>query len=312
MAAPDQPLVTACVGTFNRERYLRETLDGVFAQTYPRMEVIVVDDASTDGSARLIEAEYGSRLQFVRLPENSGRPAVPRNVAARRAKGDYVAFLDSDDGWYPERLTRQVAFLEAHPDIPFCHAYCHLLDEDSKILGVRHEGALPPTGDCFRELARHCFISISSVLVRRSLLDEVGLFNEDPRYRAREDYEWFMRIARRHPVGLVDEVLARYRRAPTGISQVEGAWRTRPQDAEAHRLLLMRRDIWEGRVPRKLMRDALLDALEENTIWWRDRGRAGRALWFALWAWRVAPWRPAAWREGLKTLGRLIVPRSRQ
>jgi glycosyltransferase involved in cell wall biosynthesis len=296
------PLVSVVIGAYNRERYIRQTLADVFAQTYAPFEVIVVDDASTDQTAGIVAAEFGSRVRLIRRPVNSGLPAVPRNAGLAQATGVYVAFLDSDDGWYPEKLAKQVEFLQAHPDIPVCHTYCHVIDEFGHVAGTRHEGAMPATGDCFLPLVRHCFISISSVMARRDLLVAMGGFNEDPRYRAREDYELFLRIAKQHPVGLIDEVLARYRRASTGISQDDRTWKTRPQDVIAHQLLLERRDIWGGRTTRRVMRQALLDALEENSIWWRERGYSRRALWFAGRALVAAPGRGLGWREGLKSV----------
>lgn len=290
------PLVSVCIGAYNRARYIRETLDSVFAQTYPHLEVIVVDDASTDGTADIV-ASYGSRVRLIRRDRNSGMCPITRNQAARAATGDYVAFLDSDDAWYPQKLEKQVALLEARPDLPLCHTYCHVMDEESRITGIRHEGALPPTGRCFEALLHHCFITISSVMIRRTLFDEVGgYFIEDPRYGIwGEDLEFFLRVARRFPIGLVDAVLTRYRRAQTGIST--GNWRQIPESAPMHRMVVDRRDIWQGVVPRRVVVDAFAGACRTNAAYWRGRGYPARAVWLALYGLRTAPWSPALFRE---------------
>lgn len=282
------PLVSVCIGSYNRERYIRETLDSVLAQTYRPLEIIVVDDASTDRTTGIVES-YGDQVRLIRLAKNSGLPAVPRNVALRESRGECVAFLDSDDAWLPQKLERQLDLLARHPECGLVHSYAYLMDADSKPLGIRHEGGLPPTGPCFRELLRHCFITMSTVLMRREALIAMGGFLEDPAYRAREDYELFLRVARHAPVGLVPEPLASYRRADTGISQASTAWRALPQDVPAHRLFVDRADLWQGVVDRSEVVDAFVEAALENAQYWRDHGHADRAWWFATEAAKLAP-----------------------
>lgn len=288
MGVVTSPLVSICIGAYNRARYIRETLDSVFAQTYPNFEVIVVDDASTDGTVDVV-LSYGDRVRLIRRTENSGICPVTRNQAALAARGELLAFLDSDDAWYPEKLQKQVEFLSAHQDVPLCHTYCHLMDENSKVNGIRHEGNLPPTGNCFRHLLRHCFITISSVMMRRGLFDDVGgYFIEDRRYGVwGEEHEFLLRVSRRFPIGLVDEVLTRYRRSPSSISG--GNWKCTPQSVPFHRMILSRRDIWEGVTPRSEPLDAFVSACVENCEFWRDKGFPSRAIYFAACAWRHDP-----------------------
>lgn len=294
------PLVSVCIGAYNRARYIRETLDSVLAQTYRNVEIIVVDDASTDDTAAII-ASYGERVRLIRRATNSGMCPITRNQAFRAATGTYVAFLDSDDAWYPPKLERQVEFLESHSDIPLCHTYCHLMDEESRITGIRHEGRLPPTGDCFAPLLRHCWITISSVMIRRNLAETIGYFVEDPRYGVwGEDHEFFLRVARRYPIGLVDEVLTRYRRATQNISA--GNWRQIPESYPFHAMLLERRDIWEGRVPRSEMVGALLDICAENAEYWRGQGFRDRTWWFCRQGLMRCPWHGPLWAIALRNI----------
>ena len=105
-------LVSIITPVHNSERFLQQTIDSVLAQTYKEWEHILVDDCSTDGSADLIRAytSTDARIRYIRLNENSGA-GIARNKAIEQAKGDYIAFLDSDDTWYPKKLERQLEFM---------------------------------------------------------------------------------------------------------------------------------------------------------------------------------------------------------
>lgn len=300
------PLVSVCIGSYNRDKYIRETLESVFAQTYRNIEVIVVDDASTDGTVRVIR-EFGDRVKLIIREKNSGMCPVTRNQACRAATGKYVALLDSDDAWYPTKVERQVEFLEAHSDVPLCHTYCHVIDEESHVLGIRHEKNLPPTGDYFRPLLQHCWITISSVMMRRSLIDEIGPFNEgEPYGRLGEDMEFFLRVARKYPIGIAaeSEVLARYRVSAAGITH--GNWRARPKPVPLMRALVDRDDIWRGQVTRREMCRAFEAMALENCVHWRDRGFADRALYFAWAAWKLSPVSPRVWGQLARSITKRI------
>jgi glycosyltransferase involved in cell wall biosynthesis len=107
------PLVSVCIGAYNRKDYIRECVDSALGQTWTNREVIVVDDASTDGTREILES-YGRDIRLILRDKNSGICPVTRNQAAQAARGGYVAFLDSDDKWYPQKLAKQVEF----PDVP--------------------------------------------------------------------------------------------------------------------------------------------------------------------------------------------------
>ena len=302
-----ESLVSVCIGTFNRARYLRECLDSVFAQTYRNFEVVVADNASTDETAEIVRG-YGERVRLIRRQTNSGMCSTTRNEAVRQARGDYIAFLDSDDAWLPEKLARQVRFLEDHPALPLCHAYCRVMDADSRALGIRHEGRIPPTGPYFEALLDHCWITISTVLMRRSLYAECGPFSEILPYgRSGEDWEFFLKAARRHEIGFVPDVLARYRKAGEGISG--GDWRGVPEAFPFLLCLRRRRDIWGGLVPAARVDAVVRQAALASSQYWRDRGRAGRAAYFpARWLLR-RPLCGLAWAELAKSAYRAAVPR---
>lgn len=287
------PLVSVCIGTYNRADWITECLDSVAAQTYRPLEVVVADNASTDDTVAIIRRHPVAARIEVRA-SNSGFCSTTRNLAVRQARGRYVAFLDSDDAWEPDKVARQVAFLEQHPEIPLCHTLVRLMDETSRLGGIRHEGRVPPTGDCFEALLEHCWITISSVMIRRELYDDYGPFTEAlPFGKMGEDYEFFLKVAARHPIGLIGEPLVRYRKSTSAITH--GNWRGTPSAFPFFQALLDRPQVWSARADPARMRQRVAAAALENAEFWGHRGRPGRAAWFGLQAVRYAPAAPGAW-----------------
>lgn len=292
------PRVSVVMGTYNQERYVREALDSIGAQTYRDYEIIVVDDASTDGTVDILKS-YGGALRLFELPVNSGGCQFTRNRGIKEARGEFIAFLDHDDAWHPRKLEQQVRFMDAHPAIPLSHTYCRLMDEGSHVLNIRHEGRLRPTGDIYRDLLNHCFITMCTVMARRSLFDDVGYFDEDLPVVS-EDYEFFLRVATRHPIGFMDEVLAFYRKSASGITS--RWWKYQPEVVPFYRWYLGRRDLWGARVPRRDIVRALVNACLENACFWRLHHYPARAAYFAVTGLRRAPMRGALARELVKAL----------
>lgn len=290
------PLVSVCIGAYNRKDTIRECVDSALGQTWENKEVVVVDDASTDGTREILQ-EYGDGIRLICRETNSGICPVTRNQALAEAKGQYVAFLDSDDVWYPEKLARQVEFLEEHPDIPLCHTLCNVIDGKSRVVGVRQGlETIPKTGWIFERLLDHCWITISTVMARKSLFEEVGTFNTgEPYGKLGEDHEFFLRVAKKHPIGLVEEILAGFRKAGQGITA--NNWKANPEPVPLFQALLGRRDIWEGMVPRQRMVRALTDKCNDNVWFYRKRGERRRAWWFVRQTLRAncLDWR--AWRH---------------
>ena len=128
-------LVSVIVPAYNCEKFIGETIDSVLAQTYKNWEMIIVDDCSSDHTRDIVLefASQDSRIKYYFLQENSGA-AVARNTAMERAKGEYMAFLDSDDIWLPEKLEKQLSFMKEN-DVAFSSTSYELIDEESKTLG---------------------------------------------------------------------------------------------------------------------------------------------------------------------------------
>lgn len=201
-----RPLVSVVIPTFNRRDFLTDALDSVLAQTYPRTEVMVIDDGSTDGTgARVTERFPAVRYQW---QENRG-PSAARNHGCRLAQGEWVAFLDSDDRWQPRKLERQMGFLLENPRYEACYT-----DE----IWIRRGVRVNPrnihrkySGWIFPHALPLCTISPSSILLKRSLLQSLapgpgdGPFDES--LPVCEDYDLWLRLCARHPVYFLEEKL---------------------------------------------------------------------------------------------------------
>src|SRR5689334_2932561 len=203
------PSVSVVIPTYNVAPFIAETLNSVFAQTFTDFEVIVVDDGSDDAEEleRALEP-YLERVRYVRQ-ENLGAGAA-RNRGVQEARGEFIAFLDSDDLWMPEYLEEQVRFLRADGyDLAYADA---LLFGDSPIAGKTYMQTAPSVGPVtFLSLVRNeCNIITSGVVARRCVLVKVGLFNES--LRNGQDFELWARLARSGAhLGYQRKVLLRYR-----------------------------------------------------------------------------------------------------
>ena len=303
-----EPLVSVCIGAYNRKDYIRECVDSALAQTWPNKEVIVVDDASTDGTREILQS-YGDAIRLILRETNSGICPITRNQAAVAARGEYVAFLDSDDVWYPEKLTKQVAFMQAHLEVPLCHTLCNVIDEQSRVVGIRHgAGVVPPTGMIFEALLNHCWITISTVMVRHRLFEKVGWFCEDEKTGIiGEDIEFFLRVARTYPIGLVEDVLASYRKAETGVSRCR--WRDTPESQTFSEHLIGYSSLWLGIVSRDRIIQAHSNVCITNIQHWRSLSYFFRATYFCWKGLIYDPLNVKIWEQTARTLFRTIYPK---
>ncbi len=191
-------LVSIITPNYNSEESISETIDSVINQSYELWELIVVDDCSTDGSIKIVEeyAQRDSRITIIKLEKNNGRPAVPRNVGLRNAKGEYAAFLDSDDIWHPQKLELQIGLMEKY-SIPFtCTRMVEFrsINEVSTLMSCRYDKSSLTTQRIFHNvLLRKHAIANSSVVVKKELLPDPA-FIEDPRYKAVEDYHCWLKV----------------------------------------------------------------------------------------------------------------------
>lgn len=209
MAARGEPLrpvttrmagVSVVIPTFDRARVLPRALESVMAQSRPPTEVIVVDDGSTDDTAELVVDRFPT-TRLIRQ-ENRGVSAA-RNRGIEAAAGEWIALLDSDDEWRPEKLEKQLDALQAQPELRICHTDEIWIRRGRRVnprqIHAKHGGWI------FRQCLPLCAMSPSSIVIHRSVFEEVGLFDEQ--LPACEDYDLWLRICHRYPVLLVDEPL---------------------------------------------------------------------------------------------------------
>jgi glycosyltransferase involved in cell wall biosynthesis len=210
--AMKKPLVSVIIPVYNRGRQIAATLDSVLQQTLSPLEVIVVDDGSVDESATWIEAHYGARVQVIRQP--NGGVARARNRGLQQARGEFIAFLDHDDIWHPNKLERQLETLRARPECGVAYSLWQQIGVDGEAapghdLLMQDENWMLPEGRLFAGLLRHNFlISMSVPLVRTALAREVGGF--DPQTVPCDDYDFWLQLSRRTQFALVREVLVFY------------------------------------------------------------------------------------------------------
>jgi glycosyltransferase involved in cell wall biosynthesis len=203
--------ISVIIPTYNYGRFIREAIDSVLAQTYPVAEIIVVDDGSTDDTLEIL-AGFGNRIVTV-LRSNAGVSAA-RNAGMAVARGEYLAFLDSDDVWLPEKIEKQIVRFEADPELGLVHCGAELIDAAGKTLSVELTGLEGWVARQLIALGHGLVAPGSSMMVPRSVAEEIGGF--DSRLLACEDGDFCYRIALRYRLGFVPELLVRYRQHGDG------------------------------------------------------------------------------------------------
>ena len=204
------PRVSVVIPTYNCARFLGQTIDSALRQAYRDFEIIVVDDGSTDDTQQVV-AGYGKTIRYV-YQSNQGASAA-RNVALSIASGEFIAYLDADDLWIADKLSRQVEYMDDHPACGFLHTEVSVIDEQNKVLHTRfnYETNRPvPQGLCIRELLLRSHIQTLTVLERRTAFDDAGMF--DLRLPVAQDYlHWLGVVLRGYEVGYLAEPLGQYR-----------------------------------------------------------------------------------------------------
>lgn len=194
-------VVSVIIPTFNRSSKVVRAISSVLHQTFTDYEIIVVDDGSTDATEPAV-TWFKERVAYIGHSSNRGVSAA-RNTGIRRSTAPLIAFLDSDDHWLPEKLAVQVALFNQHPKAVACQTEEIWIRNGRRVNPKKKH--LKPSGDIFEPALKLCLVSPSAVMLKRSLLEEVGLFDED--LPVCEDYDLWLRIASRHPVYLIREAL---------------------------------------------------------------------------------------------------------
>jgi glycosyltransferase involved in cell wall biosynthesis len=215
-------VVSVVIPTYNRRRFIAEAVDSALGQTWSDLEVIVVDDGSTDDTVALLDRRFGRKIRVVRLPTNRGQ-STARNMGVAVATGEVVAFLDSDDVWLPHKLERQLPLFD-DPAVQLVHGWIEPIDEAGLVLGhltedlqQRFERALRRGYDYAGVTEQWCMMWTSAVVIRRSLLETIGGF--DPQLSDFEDWDLFWHCALHGTIATAPEPLVGYRVHPGNMSK---------------------------------------------------------------------------------------------
>lgn len=213
------PLVSVIVATYNRAELIPHAINSILRQSYAHLELVIVSDGSTDNTDSVVASFSDPRIRFI-SQQHTGLPAAARNRGIAQARGGYIAFCDDDDLWLPDKLKKQVAFMDLRPDVGLCFGYAAMFG-DTQYRGVTsHLFKRKVAIMTFEELFLASAIPCLTVMVRRQCLEDVGTFDEDPEYRlAAEDYDLWLRISKTYKVACIPEILGEYRVHRANISK---------------------------------------------------------------------------------------------
>jgi glycosyltransferase involved in cell wall biosynthesis len=291
----DLPLVSVIIPTYNTATYISAAVDSVLTQTYSPLEVIVVDDGSTDNTADVL-GRYADKIRYLYQP-NSG-PAAARNRGFSEAHGEFIAFLDADDWWTSDKLEQQIPILLANPNIGLVHADVVYIDGNTGRWFERDRPRPNFIGKCYTRLLYGNAISTSTVVLRRECLENLGPFdNHIP--AGVEDYELWMRIARRYEFGYIPRSLATYRQHSTNISHNSFVMTT-AELALISRQLKADPSLWQS-AGRKQVKRRLFNLHFRLGYLYLDKGSFAEAHYFLSKALRFQPGNAYVWALWLST-----------
>ena len=273
-------LVSVVIPAYNAAGCIRRAVDSVLAQTYRDLELIVVDDGSTDGTLSLLNS-YGTSLRVVQKP--NGGLSSARNAGIHTARGEYVAFLDADDWWQPEKLDRQVAWMRAHPEAVFCSTAARVVDARGQTTGEWRCGSFRGT-TLEAIFAANGYIagSGSAVVARRDALLAAGGFDEA--LKSLEDIDMWMRLAAQGGYHCIDEPLAVVEKRTDSMSRNLDVMR----DA-AIRVMCKNRGLLPADKQGAFWRQAYAGMLSDYAKWAYRAGRRRQAMGDLLTGMRLAP-----------------------
>lgn len=204
--------ISAIIPAFNASDFILEAIDSVAQQTIKGVEIVIVDDGSSDNTVDVIRG-CGKAVKL--FTQSNQGPSEARNRGVREASGEFIAFLDADDLWEAEKLRRQVAAIGEHDGL--CYADRINFGQLSALSELQSDGVFQPCGDVYRDLLLCNFITTSSVLMRRQRFLDLGGFNKS--LRVAHDWDLWLRVAEHDTVAFCPEPLVRYRVHPSGISK---------------------------------------------------------------------------------------------
>lgn len=216
-----KPVVTVVIPTYNRASLLVKAIGSVLSQTWPHLELIIADDGSTDHTKEMVMAIRDARIKWLGMP-HSGHIGKVRNAGAAAGTGTWIAFLDSDDYWVPDKLERQLKTAR-ETGCRWCYGGFELVDETGKTIPPKAGRYKPLSGDITRSLLTHeATAIICTLLVERNMFQQLEGFSTDERLRYRGDYEFVLRLSRKAEAVALPQCLARVLEHPGRVTHSIG------------------------------------------------------------------------------------------
>lgn len=302
------PRVTAVIPCHNGERFIRAAIDSVLAQTFQDLEVVVADDDSRDRSAEIVDA-YGPPVRLIRVCHRNTQ--ATRNAAIAASDSELVGLLDQDDAWWPQKLGRQIARLDADPQLGLCYTDTRGVDPAGREIAERHNPLQVPRDwtDGLGRLLRVNVMAASTVLFRRSALNRSGegAGPFDPAFHLAGDWDLWLRIAQEHPIAAVPEVLIDYGWHGGNLSREEIAMLQEGIAVQERALgRIAKHPRWGsdlGLAPyRRAARRKLAARCSELGLLLSRRGQRADALSWHVRALRLAPLAPRSWSRWARAL----------
>jgi glycosyltransferase involved in cell wall biosynthesis len=307
---PAVPTISIVLPTFNRQQFLPSAIESVFAQTLTDWELIIADDGSEAETRTYLRGlEDPPRVQVLYLP-HTGRPAAVRNVALSKARGEYVAFLDSDDIWPATKMEVQIASLRRHPTRRWSYTRFGMVDAAGIPTGSTHPSGRPaPAGWILEKLLKgETVVALSSLVVARQLLEQLGPFNEQ--LLMCEDDELYFRLAAESEIDAIDETLTLKRRHREHFGDDATAWRDRRRVFE--KMLSTGENVRFDSLLRRLRGEMAAGLASSQASSGRRLSAIGTLFSSAKYSWPYWEW----WRSAARTLAppalRSLVRRQRR
>lgn len=217
--ANGMPLVSVIIPTYNRIHTLPVSIDSILCQTYTNLEVVVVDDGSTDGTEEFVRGLADGKVRYVKNAGNRG-PATARNLGVKLAKGEYVAFQDSDDEWHSDKLEKQMALLldpRQKTDMVYCEFTRYHGQTKCELMPPKEFPADCKRGNIFSVLLLQPLIGTPTIVIKKQCFVQAGGFNES--LKTFEDYEFTLRFSQKHIIGFVEESLVKENDSPDSVDK---------------------------------------------------------------------------------------------
>lgn len=290
----DTPLVSVILPTHNRLAYLREAIATVLAQDYPNIELIVIDDGSTDGTQTAMFSFHHPRVHYHALPNRGASSA--RNTGIRLARGELIALLDSDDLWHEQKISAQVRQFQAQPALGLLATNFKYVDADKHTVSDPAKPHGYQVKDFIGDILDIAFpMATSTMMMRRTVFDTAGLF--DDTLRLAEDLDMWIRIGLAYPVAYLDQVLASVRLHDAHLMRAtprHEVWMASARVLVAHAAAIKQRvPQFDAKLASFYARAAHLALLA---------GERGDALKAGLMAWRRQPLAPRSYKDVLRCL----------